>query len=151
LKEGIMQTLNTNASLDKTLPRSYTTSRQAQTPRLLVADDDPAVRDLLARIARRQGWDVTEVADGPTALAAFPVGGAAFDVVILDVCMPGLSGYETYERLVCLHPTARFVFVTGYAADAPLHTLAKNRRVRVLAKPFPVDSFVATVRGLLEG
>ena len=64
-----------------------------QTMQILVVDDDPAVRDSLARTLRFEGYRVTTAADGRQALDE--VGAGAPDAVILDVSMPVLDGLET--------------------------------------------------------
>ena len=65
--------------------------------RLLVVDDEPAVRDALARALRLEGYEVELAADGREALAALAERPA--DAVVLDVLMPGLDGLEVCRRL----------------------------------------------------
>jgi DNA-binding response OmpR family regulator len=65
--------------------------------RVLVVDDESAVRIALVRAFAGEGWDVTPAADGPTALRAALTG--AFDVIVLDIMLPGLSGYQVLRRL----------------------------------------------------
>jgi DNA-binding response OmpR family regulator len=64
---------------------------------VLVVDDEPGVRAALTRGLGAEGMDVVAVGDGPTGLAQ--AGTGAFDVVVLDVVLPGLSGYRVLERL----------------------------------------------------
>ena len=66
-------------------------------PRVLVVDDEPGVRAALVRGLGAEGMDVVAVGDGPTGLAHAETGG--FDAVVLDVVLPGLSGYRVLERL----------------------------------------------------
>ena len=66
-------------------------------PRVLVVDDEPGVRAALVRGLGAEGMDVVAVADGPAGLARAATG--EFDVVVLDVVLPGLSGYRVLERL----------------------------------------------------
>src|SRR3954464_4650169 len=65
--------------------------------RVLVVDDEPGIRTALARGLTAEGMEVVAVADGPSALAAGLTGG--FDVIVLDIILPGLSGYRVLERL----------------------------------------------------
>jgi class 3 adenylate cyclase len=67
--------------------------------RILVVDDHESNRDLLSRRLRRDGHHVVEAGDGETALAL--AGREHFDLVLLDLLMPGISGYEVLERLKC--------------------------------------------------
>lgn len=83
------------------------------TQRVLVADDQPVQRRVLARLLRREGVEVVEAHDGPSALAAFEAG--APDLVLLDATMPGCDGYEVCRRLK-FNPTTALtpvVMVTG--------------------------------------
>jgi CheY-like chemotaxis protein len=68
--------------------------------RLLIVDDDEALRQLLARRFQRLGMSVAEAADGEEALAK--AGNAAFDVALLDLHMPGMTGIELLGRLKAL-------------------------------------------------
>jgi two-component system OmpR family response regulator len=65
--------------------------------RILVVDDDPHLREVLAYTLHRQGWTVTEVADGAAAVSV--VQRQAPDLVVLDVVMPELDGIETCRRI----------------------------------------------------
>src|SRR5439155_2480919 len=66
-------------------------------PRVLVVDDEPGVRKALQRGLRAEGMDVVTAADGPSGLQLARTG--SFDVVLLDIMLPGLSGYRVLERL----------------------------------------------------
>ncbi len=65
--------------------------------RILVADDEPAMLSLNANFLRQKGFDVTEASDGETAWALAGLGG--FDLLLLDVMMPGMSGWEVCKRV----------------------------------------------------
>ena len=65
--------------------------------RVLVVDDEPGVRTALARGLVAEGMDVVAVGDGPSALRAALTG--SFDAVVLDIILPGLSGYRVLERM----------------------------------------------------
>jgi DNA-binding response OmpR family regulator len=65
--------------------------------RVLVVDDEAGVRTTLGRGLRAQGMDVVTVADGPSALRIALTG--SFDVIVLDIVLPGLSGLHVLERL----------------------------------------------------
>ncbi len=75
------------------------------TPRLLLVDDDPMLRHMAARTLRHAGFEVVDAADGEACLAAFAA--QAFDLVLLDVMLPGLDGFEVCQRLRSLPRGAR--------------------------------------------
>jgi two-component system, cell cycle sensor histidine kinase and response regulator CckA len=98
---------------------------------LLLVDDEPAIRGLIAMALKRQGYDVVEAADGEDALEV------ARDVkqlhaVVTDVCMPNLNGFAMAEQLQLLHPNVRFVFISGYPVDH--HMIRPD--AKFLCKPF---------------
>ena len=76
-----------------------------------LAEDDVKIADLVANGLREQGFDVTVIANGLTALETF--GSADFDLVILDVMMPGLSGVAVCEQLRVLKPTLPILLLTA--------------------------------------
>jgi len=76
-----------------------------------LAEDDVKIADLVATGLREQGFDVTVIANGLTALETF--GSADFDLVILDVMMPGLTGIAVCEQLRILKPTLPILLLTA--------------------------------------
>src|SRR4030042_4609772 len=119
-------------------------------PRVLLADDEEPVRVLTTRILARQGWEVTAVSDGRAAVAAWPSDGSPFDLVILDVRMPGMSGGEACGGLGRIHPEAHFLFISGYIGEEERTRLPKGERIAFLAKPFSPGELLAEARALLH-
>jgi CheY-like chemotaxis protein len=84
--------------------------------RVLVVEDEPAVRDMTTKVLERAGYQVLAVADGIQALAA--AGSAApFDVLVTDVVMPNLTGIELAERMMDRYPLIGVVLLSGYTAE----------------------------------
>ncbi len=115
---------------------------------VLVAEDDDLVRALLERLLAMQGWDVQAVTDGAAAVAAWQARGG-FDLGILDVRMPRLNGYDAYLQMRDATPHARFLFVSGYAAEEIEARLAADRAVAYIPKPFDSDALLECVYSLL--
>jgi two-component system response regulator MprA len=123
-------------------------SRPGARPRVLVVDDDRAVRDSLRRSLEFTGYDVALAADGAEGLAA--VGAQHPDVVVIDVMMPRLDGIETTRAL------------RGAGNDVPILVLTARDAVgdRVegldagaddyLTKPFALEELLARLRALLR-
>ena len=84
--------------------------------RILVVDDDEANRESLSRRLRRRGYDVDVAVDGQTALAAIDAGD--FDLILLDVMMPGISGLEVLTRLRRTRPPTDLPVIMATARDA---------------------------------
>lgn len=117
--------------------------------RILVVDDEPDIRTLL-RIAleRVDGFEVVVVASGAEAIEAFAGGG--FDVVLLDVMMPGMDGLETLEHLRA-QPGGDVVavaFLTARAQTADVESYRAAGVADVLTKPFDPKALVARVHEL---
>ncbi|HXG62786.1 MAG TPA: HD domain-containing phosphohydrolase [Planctomycetota bacterium] len=122
----------------------------ASSGRILVVDDDPADRMLLRRLLGAQGYDVREVADGESALAE--VERNPPDLVVLDILLPGVDGYDICRRLKS-DPRTRLIpviMITGLD-----HFEARLRGVDLgvddfLVKPYRFEELRARVRSLLS-
>ena len=117
--------------------------------RVLLVDDNEAVRLLLSRVLGLQGWEITTAGCGAEALEAWPADGRPYDAVVMDLNMPGLNGYETYCRLRRLHPETRCLFITGHA-NADLRAAIHREGLVCLDKPVPMEDLIAHVRELLK-
>jgi two-component system response regulator PilR (NtrC family) len=111
-------------------------SQPGATPRgrLLVADDERSVRDILSIYLQREGYDVTLAADGREALAALDV--ATFDVVLTDLQMPGADGLMVLERVKASAPQTQVILLTAYATTETAISAMKAGAYDYLAKPF---------------
>jgi putative two-component system response regulator len=117
--------------------------------RVLVVDDEPAVRGILTQMMRRQGHEVEEAGDGHEALAKIPLG---FDLVLLDVDMPGLDGFRVAEeiRADALGQDLPIIVVTGCQDD---HTWQRALEVGVsdlISKPVSRPQLELRSSGLLR-
>lgn len=118
--------------------------------RILLADDDPQVRAITTRILHRQSWEVVSAANGQEAVDSWPLEGEPFDLVILDVNMPEMNGYEAFRELQRLHPRARILFISGYAEVPSWRRLVEEGGQPFLAKPFSPRQLVEVVRSLID-
>jgi DNA-binding response OmpR family regulator len=100
----------------------------------LIVDDDPAVRQLLATILGFEGWEVSSAGDGETALDA--AASTHPDVVLVDVSMPGISGYEVCRRLKESSSPPRVIMVTGRASSGEAGKATGAGADGYLTKPF---------------
>ncbi len=118
------------------------------TARLLVADDEPTILELLSASLRYAGFDVVTAADGNEALTMARA--QRPDALVLDVMMPGLDGFEVVRRLRNEGSTAPVLFLT--ARDS---TEDKVRGLTVggddyVTKPFSLEEVIARIRALLR-
>lgn len=109
--------------------------------KVLVTDDEPEIRALVRRALERDGHDVTEAGDGPAALRA--ASGADFDVALLDVALPGMSGLEVLEELRSQHLDVHVIMLTGAAAEADRVLAFVSGADDYVVKPFSVRELAA--------
>jgi two-component system cell cycle sensor histidine kinase/response regulator CckA len=106
--------------------------------RILMAEDEPAVRSSCARILTHAGYTVVDAPDGPTALHLMAQSATRFDLLLSDVVMPGMSGSELARRVKERQPDIAVLFMSGYADDAVVHDELAASAVTCIAKPFTV-------------
>ena len=118
-------------------------------PRILVLDDEPAIRDFLARVITRNGWTAVVSSTGAAALDIVRTDPP--DAVLCDYRMAGMSGIEFHDAVADLQPAlaGRFAFMSGDVLNPELREFATARGVQLLAKPFDIATAAAMVRGLL--
>jgi CheY-like chemotaxis protein len=115
---------------------------------VLVVEDEGDVRAVAVEILRAGGYTVLEAADGHQALQVAARQRAPLHLLLTDVVMPTLNGWELAQRLTAMRPGIKTLFMTGYSEIA----LAQDRRPSgiVLQKPFTPDSLQRKVREALE-
>ena len=101
---------------------------------LLVVDDDRRIRDLLSRYLQREGYRVTTAKDANDARAKLD--GLAFDLLILDVMMPGMTGPELQSELKIRGHDIPIVFITANRDDSLRRGVLEQGAVECLHKPF---------------
>ncbi len=116
--------------------------------RLLVVDDDPAVREALALVLDLDGFEVSTVANGREAIRALAV--ASPDAVILDVLMPGIDGLEVCRRMRATGDRTPVLMLTARAEVAERVAGLEAGADDYLAKPFAREELVARLRALLR-
>jgi len=116
-------------------------------PRILVADDEPAIRESLTYALRREGFDVTEVEDGDAALAEGRSG--TYDLVVLDVMMPGQSGMDVCRALRA-EGDVPIVMLTAKDAEVDRVLGLELGADDYVTKPFSIAEMLSRVRAILR-
>ena len=120
------------------------------TESILVAEDELAVRGILARLLREYGYSVLEARDGAQALELAEGAPAPPDLVIADVVMPGMSGRQLAEALDSRWPGIPVLFISGYTGlDAVRRGLMDEGR-EFMQKPLEADTVAKKVRQMLD-
>ncbi len=116
-------------------------------PRVLVVDDDEDIRALLRLILERGGYEVDEQSDGRAALRAFHTG--RHDLVVLDVTMPDLDGWEVLDRIRDLSEVP-VLMLTAHDLETDRVRGLRAGADDYVAKPFDRDELIARIEGLLR-
>ena len=114
---------------------------------ILLVEDDPHVRASGAKLLSGLGYAVVQAESGTEAVALCREHAEAFDLVLTDLVMPGIDGVTTAAQIAELHPTARFLFSSGYAEHEVFSSMDPN--ARFLPKPYTVDQLARAVRDAL--
>ena len=117
-------------------------------PRILVIDDDGGARDSVSRMLRTAGHTVHDVSSGEEGIAA--ARGGAFDVILSDLQMPGLSGLDVLRRLRDAHVDSVFIIMTGFGTVESAVEAMRLGAVDFLQKPFFRDELLMRVRAAAE-
>jgi CheY-like chemotaxis protein len=113
----------------------------------LVVDDEPMVRLLVRRILEPEICGVVEVGDGETALRLIQRRADSIDVVLTDLAMPGIDGFDVAEVLAQHQPSLPVLCMSGYVAQ--LHA-TRQLGVAFIQKPFTAKVLCEAVRPLIE-
>jgi DNA-binding response OmpR family regulator len=115
--------------------------------RILLVDDEPSVRGVLARALREAGYDVVAVTDGQAGLDAARIAAEPYALVITNSYMPHLTGEQLIAQLRQLFPTLPILHLDDLSREQNPQALP----VPTLYKPFSIESLLSEVRRLLGG
>jgi CheY-like chemotaxis protein len=110
---------------------------------VLVVDDDDGVRRIIARKVEQAGYRVLTAGNGVEALTVLEQSGIEVHLVLCDLLMPQLDGYELADRLAALPNAPEVIFLSAFRSD-----LEFDRPI--LTKPFKLDDLTAAVRRILQ-
>ncbi len=115
--------------------------------RILLAEDDTAMREYLQRALENAGFSVMAVSNGTEALPFLNT--EIYDLLLSDIVMPEMDGIELAQRCNEISPSTKVMFITGFAAV----TLRANREAphaKMLSKPFHLKDLVMEVERIFE-
>jgi CheY-like chemotaxis protein len=114
--------------------------------RILIVDDDDAIRALLITVLRRRGFRLDSARNGIDALERLAA--CRYALVVLDLMMPRMNGYEVLEHIGAMPSTTR-PFVIVLTAGLELRKFDTSIVIGTIQKPFDIELFVDTVSGCL--
>lgn len=122
---------------------------KGRTAQVLIVDDEPMIRELVARFLSRQGHSVAIADSGTEGMRLLDEHGP-FDVVLTDLGMPGMSGWEIAAYVREHSPGTLTVMMTGWAADLDPERLRQAGIARVLFKPFDAERVLTLVNEAIQ-
>ena len=118
---------------------------------VLVIDDEPTIRMLIAEILAESGFAVIEAPDGPAGLRILE-SNARIDLLITDVGLPGgMNGRQVADAARVSRPDLKVLFITGYAENAVIGRGRLENGMFVLTKPFQMDVLADRIREIIHG
>lgn len=117
---------------------------------ILVAEDDPAIMELVRTILENVGYTVLEAKDGHEAVAQYRYHGDAIDLVLLDVIMPRLGGKQAFEQIRALNPDIRCLFTSGYSNNGVHTGFVLTEGLTLIQKPHKPSDLLRQIRQLLD-
>ena len=136
------------AGPDVSAPREEARSHGSET--ILLAEDEPDVRELLCNFLEGRGYRVIAAENGQEAWERFRENPEGFDLVLLDMMMPVLNGRGAYEKIRGLSRDIPVVFSTGYSTDAVDTSFFQGEELRLMHKPYSPKALLAVVRETLD-
>jgi two-component system, cell cycle sensor histidine kinase and response regulator CckA len=116
---------------------------------ILLVEDEDVVRDLTRRVLERQGYTVLACSHGEEAVALAASDDNRIDLLLTDVVMPGLRGYEVAQQVALSRPEIKILYMSGYAEEALVGRPALAGHT-LIEKPFAVDALTRHVREALD-
>ena len=117
--------------------------------RILLAEDEAATRDLVRRALEAEGHSVDVMESGGDALEFMGRAPAQFQLLVSDVNMPGMDGFELAAKARALNPKLAVVLMSGLVEQLERAKAMADKRYFTLSKPFTLDQVRASVRAAL--
>ena len=117
---------------------------------VLIAEDDRAVREVVAATLEQRGYRVLRAPDAKTALEQARRHAGGVDLLLTDIVMPGMTGRELAQTLTAERPGLRVLYMSGYTDDTVVRHGVLEEGMPFLQKPFTADALTLKVREVLS-
>ena len=117
---------------------------------ILVIDDQESTRKIISQMLRDNGYQVTSASDGEEGLAIFNQDPKAFDLILADINMPKIDGFEFLKRVKYRSPTKPVIFLTGINEDVAQYMGKEYQVEGIIKKPFIVEETLKIIEKFLN-
>lgn len=125
--------------------------KTGEPPTVLLVDDQAALRKFVSRLLSKHGYSVLEAGGGLQALRVCEQHDGPIHLLLSDVIMPVMGGWELAERVKLMKPDVKVLFISGYADEVIASRGEFKHGTNFLQKPFSPNVLIARVRELLDG
>ena len=115
--------------------------------KILVVDDDPGMLDTLSDVLIGSGYETSMASSGRAAIAEATA--TRFDLIVMDVQMPGLNGVQTLHALRALDPHVSVIMMTAYTRDEVVAEFQRTTGFEVFSKPLDLDRVLPLVKRIV--
>lgn len=118
---------------------------------VLLVEDEPSIRQLMRRMLQGLGYKMIDAQNGPEAVTVAERHQDPIDLLLTDVVMPSMDGFEVATRVALLHPETRVLFLSGHAVDSEkVREGLRKTTHRFLLKPFTQQTLKEKIREVLD-
>ncbi len=117
---------------------------------ILVVDDEPAILEIVEESLNMAGYNTLCASNGHQALDLVKTGNAAVDLLLTDVCMPGITGIDLAKRFVVLFPEIKTLFMSGVISHPDLYSSFLEKKFVLIQKPFELEIMLSIVKKALN-
>ena len=117
---------------------------------ILLADDEDIILEILQEILHRSGYNTLTAENGEQAIEVFKKHRARIDLVILDMHMPGMGGYDCLKELRIIDPEIKVIIASGYAVDRKFKEDLKSGLFSFIPKPYRRTDILRAIREALD-
>lgn len=126
-----------------------TNSSATRAATILLVDNEPAICSLITRALAKYGYEILQARDGTEAIVLAKEHGGPIHLLLTDVVMPGISGFDLADAVALSRPETKVLFMSGQVDDSPA-VRHKSESRSFLAKPFTIGTLVRSVQAMLE-
>jgi two-component system response regulator HydG len=118
------------------------------TMNILIVDDDVSMSKTMAMVLKRKGYTVTVADSGFDAIGK--VKKTPYDMIFMDIRMPGMNGVEAFERIQKIRPDAVVMMMTAFAVEDLVQKALNGGAYGIIYKPLDIDKIIASVDGVMK-